>query len=133
MAGMWHMVAAAELCQGDLVRGARSYPGEEYEIASGEAWADGMPEAVERWYVADVTRNGWITLVQQRRPDLGRDVLGKQRWGGVFEDTGTTLKHRARAARFLVALSPAGGDERWKRFGLVQREPLSPQERTPAR
>jgi hypothetical protein len=129
MSGVWRLVKAPELWTSDVVRMQRYYEGESYQTEDRDGYATGMPEILERWCVEEITRNGWITLVQERRPENGRDLRGKPRHGALFEETGERIKLRkGRDTQFLLAVSGSLADDelsicrdRWKRLGCTPR------------
>ncbi|MEV7867547.1 hypothetical protein AB0P17_15905 [Streptomyces sp. NPDC088124] len=124
MAGIWYLDKGRDLCVSDVVRTGRRYDVEDDETYSGDYWADGMPEIRERWYVADY-RYGWITIAREVRPACPKGVKINPY---VFEEAGEERKIRvgSKDALFPVALSPAGPDPRWERFGLkMPKEPMS--------
>jgi hypothetical protein len=129
MSGIWRLVKAPELWSGDHVRMQRSYEGEAYQTEDRDSWDDGMPETLERWYVEDITRNGWITLAQERRPLYGHDHRGNPRYGSLYEETGKRIKLRKGSGQlFVLALSEtladddlAIGRDRWARLGCSPR------------
>ncbi|MFG3718223.1 hypothetical protein ACGF8D_10540 [Streptomyces massasporeus] len=113
----------------DVVRMQRYYEGESYQTEDRDGYTNGMPEILERWCVEEITRNGWITLVQERRPEYARDLRGKRRYGALFEETGERIKLRKGSdTQFLLAVhSSLANDElsmgrdRWERLGCTPR------------
>lgn len=127
--GLWRLVKAPEFWIGDLVRMQRAYDGEAYETEDRDGFDRDMSDVLEYWYVEQITRNGWITLTQQRRPKFGTDLSGKARYGSLFEETGESVKVRKNDARpFLLAVHKGlATDElslcrdRWERLGGTPR------------
>lgn len=91
---LWARLSPSDLYVGDLVRLQLRYEGEKRDTDNGDTWAPGMPEIRERWYVEDISRNGWITLARERYD------------GGIFQETGERTKVRGKGTAVLVALSP---------------------------
>ncbi|MFF4020009.1 hypothetical protein [Streptomyces sp. NPDC001843] len=129
MSGIWRLVKAPELWCADIVRMQRSYEGEQYETEDRDGYTADMPEILEVWRVEDITRNGWITLVQERRPLYGKDYRDRPRYGSLFEETGERIKVRKGAGQhFLLAVSASLEHDdlsicrdRWKRLGAPAR------------
>lgn len=129
MSGIWRLVKAPELWCGDIVRMQRVCDGERYETEDRDGYDNGMPGILERWYVEEITRNGWITLTQERRPEIGVDFKGEPRYGSLFEETGRRIKVRKGSGTpFLLAVSNTLADdelsicrERWERLGCAAR------------
>jgi hypothetical protein len=97
MAGTWFLARGPQLCVSNMVRRGTIAPGEERETRNRAPWADGMPEITERWYVASISRNGWIRMERETRPAPGH---------ALFEPTGEALTIRSTLLTVLVALGP---------------------------
>lgn len=129
MVGIWRLTKARELWQGDMVRMQRAYEGEQYETNDRDGYDSGMPEILERWYVEDITRNGWVTLVQERRRCIGTDFRGQPRYNSLFDETEQRVKMRRSDARpLLLAVDNYLADsdlsvfrDRWERLGCDAR------------
>ncbi|MEU9752220.1 hypothetical protein AB0D90_03670 [Streptomyces althioticus] len=91
------------VCGGDMLRDQRRYDGETGEITPWSTVDFFSRDFLEMWYVLDITRNGWITLEQNRR-----------RPGGIWRETGEIRRIRGRKAlaKYIVALP--GSDFRFK-------------------
>ena len=130
MSGIWRLAKASDLWMSDTVRTQRSYEGEEWQTQDFDGYSDGWEGVLEVWSVENITRNGWVTLVQERRPVVGTQLFSsKPRYGSLFEETGERFKIRTNDSRhFLLAVSDrlVNGElsierERWERFGATPR------------
>lgn len=105
MTGRWILAnRLPHLCTSDIVRDRRSYEGEHDDIMPWAPFTPDNPEFLEMWCIADISRNGWVTLERNTRHRRG-----------IWTETGETRKVRGRKAlsQMIVAVTPH--DHRWEK------------------